>query len=473
MTHPLIRPSDAKAWTECARRVWLDNKAEIAQAPLDPFEELVIELGLAHEREVLEALRGQYDVREASSVDDTVRLMEEGVEVIYQAQLFDEAENISGYPDFLIRHESGAYQPADAKLSLSADKKDIQVQLGIYRKMLANGLPGIVFLGDGSQDEIGEEVDALTTRFVTEMRALLASDDEPLVRYSHSKCRACAYYDHCKPGFMAREDLSLLYGVDGRAVPHLEAAGVSTIAQLAAADPEAIPNVPYLKDEKKHRAVLQAKSWFDGQVYQLVDVVLPAGQWVHFDIEDNPLTSTGEKHVYLWGFLVPDYEDASFEYVWTDSEDQDRDGWLGFLAQIEAYRAHYPDLVLAHYSSHEKSTIRSYARRYAMEDNPTVEWLLGDDSPLLDLQKPVLEALVLPLQAYGLKDICKHPGLVNFQWEDDESGSQWSVVQFHEFLHEQDAPAKEALKQAILGYNRDDVKATLYLERWLRAHYQD
>jgi len=34
-----------------------------------------------------------------------------------------------GYPDFLIRHASGEYQPADAKLSLSVDKKEIQVQL--------------------------------------------------------------------------------------------------------------------------------------------------------------------------------------------------------------------------------------------------------------------------------------------------------------------------------------------------------
>ena len=106
-----------------------------------------------------------------------------------------------------------------------------------------------------------------------------------------------------------------------------------------------------------------------------------------------------------------------------------------------------------------------------MEDNETVQYLLGDNSPLFDMQKPVLESLVLPLQGYGLKDICKHKDLVNFQWEDDSSGSQWSVVQFNNFLCELDPVTKESLKVDILGYNRDDVIATRRLEEWLRNNF--
>ena len=143
-------------------------------------------------------------------------------------------------------------------------------------------------------------------------------------------------------------------------------------------------------------------------------------------------------------------------------------GWLGFLEQVERYRTQYPDLILAHFASHERTTIRSYAKRYGMEENETVLYLLGEDSPLFDMQKPVLESLVLPLQGYGLKDICKQPDLVNFQWEDDGSGSQWSIVQFNNFLQEPDKNAKNQLKKQILGYNRDDVIATRRLEEWLR-----
>lgn len=402
--------------------------------------------------------------------------MSECVEVIYQAQLVDAENGFVGYPDFLIRHESGEYQPADAKLSLSADKKEIQVQLGLYRRMLGTELAAITFLGDGSTGEIGEEANAVTNQFVTDMRKLLASDTEPLVRYSHSKCRACPYYTHCKPAFEQKQELSLLYGIQGRAAEELENVGIQSISQLAEADPETIPDIPYLKGfEKKNRAVLQAKSYLTGEIYQTSPVTLPEGHWVHFDIEDNPLTASVDKHVYLWGFLVPDYQNSNFEYVWTDHESEDEQGWLRFLELIEQYRERFDPLIIAHYSSHERSTIRAYAKHYGMEGNEAVQYLLGDSplhlSPLFDMQKPVKDSLVLPLQGYGLKDICKHKDLVNFQWEDDSSGSQWSVVQFNGFLDEADPEKKNKLKDEILGYNRDDVFATRRLEEWLRENY--
>lgn len=472
---PLIKPSDAKSWSLCARRVWLDNNRDFELSPrVDEFEQLVIELGLAHEQTVLQRLSRTMAVHTTNSPEDTRRLMAEGVPAIYQAKLLDEVNGFIGYPDFLIRHESGEYQAADAKLSLSEEKKEIQVQLGLYRRMLSNQLPAVIFLGGGQQALIGDEANSVTHQFVTEMRELLASDKEPTARYSHSKCRACPYYTHCKPTFEAKQELSLLYGLQGRAALGLENARINTITQLAAADPDDIPDIPYLKGcEKKQRAALQAKAHLSGEIFQISLVSLPQGQWIHFDIEDNPLTGNGEKHVYLWGFLVPDYRQDSFEHVWTNHSTEDKQGWLQFLAQIEQYRQHYPELILAHYSSHERTTIRTYAKRYGMEDNATVVYLLGGESPLFDLQKPVLESLVLPLQGYGLKDICKHRDLVNFQWEDQDSGSQWSVVQFNRFLVETDPKIRTKLKTDILGYNRDDVMATRRLEEWLRANFTE
>lgn len=470
---PLIKPSDAKAWSLCARRVWLDNKGGFEQTPIeDEFEKLVIQLGLEHEQAVLQSLSNTTAVHTATSPEDTKHLIAEGVSVIYQAQLLDEENGFIGNPDFLIRHDSGEYQPADAKLSLSEEKKEIQVQLGFYRRMLGSQLPAIVFLGDGEKALIGDEVNPITNQFVTEMRELLSSESEPVVRYSHSRCRACPYYTYCKPGFEVKEELSLLYGIQARAASGLENEGISTITQLAGSDPDRIPDIPYLKGyEKKHRAVLQAKSYLSGEVFQISPVSLPEGRWVHFDVEDNPLTGSGEKHVYLWGFLVPGYKQENFEYVWTDQDSEDEQGWLQFLARIEAYRQRYPDLILAHYSSHERSTIRAYAKRYGMEDNSTVTYLLAEEGPLFDMQKPVLESLVLPLQGYGLKDICKHRDLVNFQWQDEESGSQWSVVQFNRYLSEANPQIRAQLKADILGYNRDDVIATRRLEEWLRANF--
>ncbi|MCH8158119.1 MAG: ribonuclease H-like domain-containing protein [Nitrospinae bacterium] len=72
------------------------------------------------------------------------------------------------------------------------------------------------------------------------------------------------------------------------------------------------------------------------------------------------------------------------------------------------------------------------------------------------------------MPGYGLKKICKHSDLVNFQWEEDDSGSQWSVVQYINFLRSENPEERKMIKDSILGYNRDDVMATQKLEEWLR-----
>ena len=465
----MIRASDATSWIHCPRRAWLDNHPQEgfeAAAPSE-FDQLVMTLGTRHEWSVKRQLEKQYQVVEAVSEEHTRALMEARVQVIYQGQLTK--DGVIGKPDFLILHSSGQYQPADAKLARSEEKKEIQIQLGIYRKLLDNALPALAFLGTGEITEIGDEADKEVDKFLASMRIIMEHTEPPAVRYSESRCKACGYSGACKPQFEARGELTLLYGIDSRSAPGLEQQGIDTIRKLADADPAAIADVPYLKGlEKKQRAVLQAKAYLDGGMHQLAPVQLPGGSWVHFDIETNPLTESGQDHVYLWGFLKPPYDGDCFEYVWTDADSQDRQGWDAFLAKMEDYRHAYTDLVLAHFSNFERQKIEAYADRYEMREHPTVAWLLGDSSPLYDLLEVVKACLVLPVASYGLKYICKHPELVNFQWDDHDSGSQWSVVQYVNFLMTLVPDDRARMKRNILTYNFDDVMATRKLELWLR-----
>lgn len=465
-----IKASDASAWVTCHRRIWFDKHQPMVESELDAFTQFLFQAGLAHEAAILEKIAQQHPVCRAQSIDHTIDLMRQGVPVIYQARLIDVEAGLIGYPDFLIRNDNGAYQAADAKLSLSENKKTTQIQLGIYRRLLKNDLPAIVYLGDGRVAQLGDgNVDALVDQFFHSMQTLLSDNQPPIVRYSYSRCEICPYINRCLPEFIHKEDPSLLYGVDGNMADQLAQINISTISQLADSGAKSIPDLPHLKSEKKkNRAILQARSYLTGKLFQLDKIDLPGGTWIHFDIEDDPMTNSRNRHVYLWGFLIPSYTKSCFEYVWSDDESTDYDGWMSFLQKIEAYRNRYASIVIAHYSNHEKSTIKKYAERYSMLNNNTVSWLLGEDSPLFDLQKPILNSLVLPLQRYGLKDICKHPGLVNFQWENDESGSQWSVVQFKRFQSEEHLVAKTNIKETILNYNRDDVIATRRLELWIR-----
>jgi len=267
---PLIKPSDARSWSLCERRVWLDNKDDLNLQPIDdPFQQLMIQQGLLHEKAVLAYLSSDNVAQTATSPEDTTRLMAAGVPIIYQPQLLNANEGILGFPDFLILNSNGEYQAADAKLSFSEYKKEIQVQLGIYRALLDSALPAKVYLGNDTEALIGDEANSVANEFLSDMRRLLSLEEEPTAKYSHSKCRACPYYTHCKPAFEEKEELSLLYRIERRAAIGLEEAGIDTISKLADTDPNAIPDIPYLKGiKKKKKAVLQAKSYLSGEVFK-------------------------------------------------------------------------------------------------------------------------------------------------------------------------------------------------------------
>ena len=195
--------------------------------------------------------------------------------------------------------------------------------------------------------------------------------------------------------------------------------------------------------------------------------MLPGGTWIHFDIEVNPLVDPSK--VYLWGLLKPPYDSSSFDYAWSDgSEEEDFRAWENFLKYISQYRTAYENVVLAHYSHYERTFLKTYAKRFSMEGDPIVSWLLGEKSPLFDLCKVIRESFALPTFGYGLKAVCKDKRIVDFQWELGESGSQWSVVRYADYLSAPDHE-RSRIKDEILSYNRDDVRATRALEVWVRS----
>jgi len=219
--------------------------------------------------------------------------------------------------------------------------------------------------------------------------------------------------------------------------------------------------------EKRTNAILQAQSYLQKRVIKIGEINTPPGDAVHFDIETWPFGSGGQGSVYLWGFLLPPYDPATcYEYVWADEQD-DEQGFLSVLDAIEKYRQTFNELVLVHYSDFERIQIRRLAERYGLVEHPTVRWLLDDPSSCFDIKKSVSSALILPVTGYGLKAICKHPDLVNFQWALKESGSQWSVVRYANYLASNDAVERAAIREELLAYNRDDVTGTLEQQRWM------
>ena len=465
----MIRVSDASAWAHCPRLAWFTLHPPPGEpvAP-DPFEELIRALGDAHEADILAQFP---DHITATSADHTQALILAQTPVIYQPRFVDPDLGVIGDPDFLLRENAG-YRVADAKLALSLNnKKAIKAQLGMYRRLARSKLPALAYLGNGDVAEVGDADAAVAEAFLADMQALAVAPEEPETHYSYTKCSTCVYSGHCVPQFRQRDELTLNPAVDARAAAGLRAQGITTLDELANSEPLAIVDVPYLKGAaRKQRAVLQALSLKSGDVFRLSETDLPPGDYIHFDIESDPLAEQPGGEVYLWGFLTPPYSDASFAMVWKDRDQgADERAWREFLATVRDFRDTCARPVFVHYSPYERTQIRAYARRYNDEGDPIVCWLLGDDSPLLDIQVVTKATFVLPVMSYGLKSICRDRRLVNFQWRLEESGSQWSVVRYHDYLAATDPAEAAAIKAEILTYNEDDVRATAALVDWLRA----
>ncbi len=112
-----ITASDSTSWLHCQGRIWLDKFQPAGEAvELSDFDKLIIRMGELHEWNIKRDLARQHQLIEAVSEEHTRALMEAGVQIIYQGQLSE--SDIVGKPDFLIRHESGQYQAADAKLAI-------------------------------------------------------------------------------------------------------------------------------------------------------------------------------------------------------------------------------------------------------------------------------------------------------------------------------------------------------------------
>lgn len=466
----MIQASDARSWCHCPRRAWYDHRPPpdlIVGAT--PFDVLIAEAGQAHEAGIRAKLGG--GVR-AKSPAHTAALMAEGVPLIYQPAFEDHELCLEGRPDFLIRTPDGDYQVADAKLATRLDDyPEISLQLALYRRLVGSRLPALAYTGAGVAVEVALDADLEAEQFLTEFQAALACSDPPVTHFGETKCSSCPYDAICRPAFEQAGELTMVFGVSARAAEGLRDAGIRTMAELAAADPEQLPDLPRLRGTvNKRRAVLQARSQLTGEAFVLKPPQFPTGTWVHFDVESNPLAATPKGEVYLWGFLPPPYGPASYQRVWSDGgPEEDKRAWRDFLSLLETYRHRFPDLRIVHYSAFEVTQIKTYARRFAKEDHPAVAWLLGDDSPLFDLANAVRQSVVLPLPGYGLKPICRHPRLVNFQWELPESGSQWSVVRYIDHLRAQDRTERDVIRREIETYNRDDVLATRALEMWLRS----
>jgi uncharacterized protein len=468
----------------CPHRVCMDLHADQAQRdPPSPFLQLLWERGTAHEARVVEDLglartdlgHLSGDALEAA----TAEAMAAGAPLIYGGRIRD--GDLLGMPD-LLRLDDDGYVAGDIKSGAGEEagkpRRSYAMQLALYtdileRQDVSAGRYG--FIIDGHGEETSYELDAprgprtpLTLwqeyqKTLDQARRIVASDDASRPALT-AACKLCAWRSACIARLERDDDLSLLPEV-GRATRDAIASHYPTVAALAAADPDDLPDMARqlegvgatLLKRLYERACLNTAG--SATAYRRAAIELPeCPREIFFDVEVDPLRD----HCYLHGFLErapgakPRYRGFFAADAGEDSEEK-------VFAEAWAYLSGAGDAAVFHYGVYERTIWRALQSRYPhVCDIDELEALFADPDTV-DLYTAVIRPRTeWPTRDYSVKSIA---GFLGFGWRDDDPSGASSIQWYEEWLETGDA----ALKKRLLAYNEDDCRATAVVLDGVRA----
>ncbi|CAN5295079.1 TM0106 family RecB-like putative nuclease [soil metagenome] len=489
----VLSPTDLTKHLACPHITTLDLQALGAQAapvPPDDALALVLARGLSHERAFLDTLRAQgLRVVEIETAYDgpgrraaerrTVEAMRSGADVVYRATFFEEAWG--GQADFLLRTDveselgDWSYDVADTKLARSL-KVPALLQMATYADRLAV-LQGTepehlyVVTGDGVRRPWRLiDVAAFARRARARLRE--AVDTRPVTEPAPVQhCAQCRWSTRCTQQWVHDDDLSLVAFMRADHRVALIQAGISTVAELAAADPEQLPIGRSSRERLVEQARLQVSERSTGAPsYQLLAPEdrlglcrlpeLDPGD-VYLDFEGDPYAEDGEGREYLSGIG----DRSGFRTLWAHSRDEERaltEALVDLL--LQRWREH-PGMHVYHYAPYETAAIKRLTGRYGVREAELDQLLRGER--FVDLYAVVRQGLRISKPSYSIKS------LEAFYWGavrgggdvtgGDVSGGMESVVAYERWLVDRDG---DTLGQ-IEAYNRLDVESTAALHRWL------
>ncbi len=438
--------------------------------PLTTDEEKRMNDGLVHEREIIADQYGEAEtvprVNDDTDTEYTLKLMREGVPVIYQGVLRD--GDWFGRPDLLERQEGKSrfgdwyYVPLDVKRSHEI-KKEHKAQLMFYAILLER-IQGAFPAHPAILNADGDRISFDAASFESDFRDLLHELEriregvrpEPVYRKS---CEDTSPWGKaCLRLATETRDIALLYNVDVRKLRALRSLGVATIDRAAELDVAALEGqAPGLTERALEAVRRQAISLTQGSVIIRDLFVDPTeGLEIHFDIESHPPTDVD----YLYGFWIPSGPDQGYTSFVAERPEDEGKMWQEFLTWIATLPETY---TVWHYARYEATRLDVLARRYGSEANPD---LIRFKNALRDLKEVIADTAVFPLYFYSLKAIGKFLG---FAWEGDVKGGGESVTAYEGWLSEQN----RATLESIVQYNREDVRATAHVLDWLRTYARE
>ncbi|NUT98653.1 MAG: TM0106 family RecB-like putative nuclease [Saccharothrix sp.] len=526
---------DAGVVTRCRRRVHLEHDPAMRDAPKaapDPTGQLRKADATDHRRAVAAALGRvvgselmeiPHDVPTADRERVTASAMQAGVPYIWGAALpRDErggrrggidllVKDTSGYvPVLVVRHKvtdpgSGARtsplshplpggarvdplrkvrpQPRD-QLRLAHAQRQLQASGYAVQGRSYGGVVGmdgdVVVWHDleaptwpGGRTALAEYDSRFSDRLAVAAAALNGAT--PLARPSRIvECRSCPWWPVCEVDLRSARDVSLV--VRGEDAVALRKAGVSTVDDLAALDPQDQPATP-LVGMLHSDAVILARAWLrDLTVVRRVPYMDVPRADVEVDVD---MESFGDLGAYMWGCWLSGADVgeehgyrafATWDPLPCDDEARSFAEFWGWLTGIRL-RARARGLTFRAYCYNELAENRwligSAERFKGRPGIPTVgqvKEFISSDS-WVDLFG-IVQDQFLCAHGKGLKTIAPVAG---FSWRDPEAGGENSMRWYRDAVGMDGAPPNPAQRRRLLEYNEDDVRATHALREWMTS----
>jgi predicted RecB family nuclease len=482
--YTFFRPS------KCEQRVYLKAIGK-EEAPLSPYEELLIRLGQRHEQAHLASFPEYMDLREGGINEreqKTKEAFKRGPSVIYQAMLRTTYEmggmkyEILGEPDFLIKHQNG-YIIRDSKISRRITEKDhpeiirqLEIYGWLYEKTL--GMPPLslqIHSGPGDIIELPYDGGVVALDLFKQIAILKTSMTEIYSPVGWTKCGGCPFYGYCWPRAESNHDIALVYGIDQNLAAALNSLGLKTIEDLLRHFDEGSlsefkrpwGNGMQRVGKKAGSIFLMARAILENREFLVQRPEIPHySNYVMFDLEGLPPHLDELEKIYLWGIQV--FGDDPSDFIPAISgfrEEGDREGWENFLNNATAIFNKYGDIPFVHWHHYEKTKIDLYLKRYGDRDGIAERIKYN----LLDLLPITQKSIVLPLPSYSLKVVEKYIG---YKRTLDEVAGDWAIAKYIEATETEDRKQRDNLMNQILAYNHEDLEATWTVLQWLKSKIQ-
>ena len=239
------------------------------------------------------------------------------------------------------------------------------------------------------------------------------------------------------------------------------------------------------------KSVLRAQVW-ESKIPRLIDetlafIIPEADIEIDIDLENSQEAIReleiddvlGSDLLYLYGFGIHDrtkdseWESADFGYYddYKNTDDSEfrvfSQMWQRLEDEVAGANKAEKSIKIFHYSSHERTWWRKYAEKHAARPGtPTRDHIEDFISKYFVDLYPIAQQIAFPDTGYSIKVLAPRAG---FNWKASDAGGGNSIVMYQIATSPKSSDQeKEGAISWLREYNRDDIKATFAVRKYLR-----